>query len=205
MVACSSDGFSSVLMWCLDSAGFCKLRKFSVPRVVLSPKSMENTVGVFLSFLSQLFKPPSLRIQNSKERSGRAQCVRSLLDHLQPLAGSTLSSLQVWSQLLLNVFVWIPVCPLSLNMFSGTTSRFSGFLTWLSSLFIWSCLKLASAISCYLCVGSWVYTTCLPFCFWNSLHWISVLCLFCWGRGLATTAVIFSLLRVLYLFESDVR
>lgn len=149
MVACSSDGFSSVLMWCLDSAGFCKLRKFSVPRVVLSPKSMENTVGVFLSFLSQLFKPPSLRIQNSKERSGRAQCVRSLLDHLQPLAGSTLFSLQVWSQLLLNVFVWIPVCPLSLNMFSGTTSHFSGFLTWLSSLFIWSCLKLASAISCY--------------------------------------------------------
>ena len=85
---------------------------------------MENTVGIFLSFLIQLFKPQSLRIQNSKERSSRAQCLKSLLDHLQLLAGSTFCSLQVWSQLLLNVLSGSQSVIWSLNMFSGTMSHF---------------------------------------------------------------------------------
>lgn len=115
---------------------------------------MEKALGIyffFCLFLAKFSKIPKAQESRMPMRKWVELSVhKALLDCLQPLVGPTFFfSLEVWSQLLLNV----------LNMFLGTMSHFSRFLTWFSSRFIWNSLKFASAASCYFCVGGWVYTT----------------------------------------------
>lgn len=174
-----------------------------ISRVVLSYKSMEEALGIFFIFSWPHFKHPQVpRIYNAKEKISRAQCLRSLVGPLVrptffPPWGLEPASLNLDPQSI----IW------SFSIFLGTMGHFSRFLTWFSSLFIWNCLKFASANSCYFCISSWVYTTWSDILFLKlaTPNFCSILYYFSLESRQVIVAVILTLYGVLYLFKNDKR